>query len=565
MTAVDPITLEVISASLSGIVREMQNSLFRTGFSTIIRESEDASCGIVDREGRLAGQHVIIPVHMGAFPACVKTLLESYPLHEIAEGDAFLTNHPYLGGSAHASDMAAITPAFVGGELVGFCCTMAHKSDIGGTVPGSGSGQAREIFHEGLHLPAVRYMSRGKVIREVETIIRANSRTPDLVMGDVRGQVGTNRLGEDRLARLLAKYGTETCLAAFEALYEKTEQRVRLELAAWPDGTYEAEGFIDNDGVDLERPVRLHVAVTKTGDRILFDFSGSDDQTKGPANIRPPLVRSACYYALVAMIDPHLPNNHGLARVVETAFRERSVLNPAFPAPVNTYAPTLVAVTEIVLRALSHMVPEKAIGATGGAGALIFGGRSTKTGRAYVQYEIVTGGFGARCDRDGYTGMGSHIADCKVTPIEIIEAEFPMRVLQFELIKDSGGAGKYRGGLGYVREYLVLDEEARYSMRCDKHVIPAPGTDGGSPGRPGACIVNPGTEREARLPARLGDYILKPGDVLRVERCAGGGFGDPRERERSRVVADVLDGYVSLEQARTVYGQDFSEADLANA
>ena len=260
MTQVDPITLQVIRARLDGIVQEMQNSLFRTGFSTIIRESHDASCGILNRQGELVAQHVVLPLHMGAFPACAEAILRSYPESEIHEGDAFIINHPYLGGSPHAPDMGVLTPIFDRGEWVGFCASMAHKSDIGGTVPGSGSGQAREIFQEGLHLPAVKYASRFRTVGEVERIIGANSRTPELVIGDIRGQLGANRVGEMRVSDLMERYGKETVLEATEMLSHYTETRVRKALASWPDGSYEGEGFVDHDGIDLNRPVRTLVS-----------------------------------------------------------------------------------------------------------------------------------------------------------------------------------------------------------------------------------------------------------------------------------------------------------------
>lgn len=554
VTSLDPITFQVITSAISGIVQEMQNVVHRTGFSTIIRESQDTSSAITDREGRVVGQHGLIPLHLGAFPACVEAVLRNYPADQIEEGDAFVTNHPYFGGSPHASDMGVMTPIFHGGELVGFCCSMAHKSDIGGTVPGSGSGQATEIFHEGIHLPPVKYMSRNRLIREVEEILKANSRTPELVVGDLRGQIGTNRLGGKRMQALMDKYGRGRVLASFGELFDKTEQKVRRAVASWPDGVYEVEGFLDNDGIDLTRRVRLHLQVHKQGDRILFDFSRSDPQARGPVNIRPPLVRAACYYAMVCVIDPTLPNNHGLARVVETKFAEGSVLNPTLPAPVNTYIAAAQMSAELALKALSRMVPAKSIAESGGDGAVIIGGRGTKTGRSYVQYEILGSAMGARRGKDGVCGVDIHMANCKVTSVEILEAEFPVRLRRFELIRDSGGPGEFRGGLSYVREYEILEGEARFSMRGDKHVVQAQGILGGKPGRVGACIVNPGSPQEARLPSRFGDYRLKPGDVFRVERAGGGGMADPLHRDPRRVLEDVLNGYVSLESAEADYG-----------
>jgi N-methylhydantoinase B len=551
--AVDPITLQVIQARLAGIVQEMQNSLFRTGYSTIIRESQDASCAILNTAGEVVAQHVVLPLHMGAFPACAAAILKGYSAAEIQEGDAFIINHPYLGGSPHAPDMGVLTPIFYAGDWVGFAANMAHKSDIGGTVPGSGSGNAREIFQEGLHLPPVKFMSQLRPVKEIEAIIAANSRTPALVIGDLRGQVGAARLGERRIAELMERYGKETMLESTRLLSAFTENRVRRALASWPDGESEGESFVDHDGIDLDRPIRVHVKIEKSGERIHFDFGGCSDQTTGPANIRPPLVRAACAYCLVALVDPFLPINQGLARVVEATFREGSVLNPRFPGAVNTYMPTALTVTEAIFRALAPLVPAKRIAGGSGSAALVLGGRDARSDRAYVHYEIFSGGTGARSGKDGVSATAFHLSNCKTAPVEIIESEFPTRVERFETITDSGGAGRWRGGLGFARDYRILADEVRFSMRTDKHSIEPWGSEGGFSGRKGACIVNPQAKDEKRLPSRFGDHRLSKGDLLRVERPGGGGLGDPLERAAENVFEDVRQGYVSIERAISDY------------
>jgi N-methylhydantoinase B len=553
MLPVDTITLQVVAATLSGIVREMQNSLYRTGYSTIIRESHDASCAILDAAGRLVGQHVVLPLHMGAFPACAEALLERYATREMQPGDAFLVNHPYFGGSPHSMDMAVLSPVFYEGRLVAFCCSMAHKSDIGGTVPGSGAGDARELFHEGLQLPPVRYVAGGVPSREIEAIIRANSRTPDLVVGDLRGQVGCNRVGERRLLELFAKYGTERLLAVWEAICAKTEERVRAEVARWPDGEYRGEATTDNDGVDLDRPLTVRVRVEKRGDRILFDFTETDDQARGPANIRPPLVRACCYYALIGIIDPALPPNAGLVRAVETRFRPGSLLDPRWPAPVNAYMPTAQVVTEAVLAALGQMLPARQVASSGGTGALVIGGPHPRGG-AYVHYEIYGSASGARPDRDGTSGLSVHLGNSQIAPIEILESEFPVRLREFALRPDSGGAGRFRGGLGYRRVYEILADGARLSLRLDRHREPARGVAGGQDGALGAVVLErPGCPPQA-LPSRLGGLLLQRGDVLRVDRPGGGGLGPPAERDPARLRDDLADGYVTPEAAARDYG-----------
>jgi N-methylhydantoinase B len=551
---VDPVTLQVIQARLAGIVQEMQNSLFRTGYSTIIRESQDASCAILNVQGEVIAQHVVLPLHMGAFPACAAAILKTYSLAEIHAGDAFITNHPYLGGSPHAPDMGVFTPIYYQDELVGFAANMAHKSDIGGTVPGSGSGNAREIYQEGLHLPPVKFMTQLRPVKEIEAMIAANSRTAALVIGDLRGQVGAARLGERRFAELMDRYGKQTILASTEMLSAYTENRVRQAIAAWPDGESEGESFVDHDGIDLTKPIRIHVKVTKRGDRLNFDFSASSDQTQGPANIRPPLVRAACAYCLVALVDRFLPINQGLARVIEATFRDGSVVNPRFPAAVNTYMPTALTAAEAILRALAPFVPDKQIAGGSGSAALVLGGRDTQSNRAYVHYEIFSGGTGARSGKDGVSATAFHLSNCKTAPIEIIESEFPTRVERFEMLPDSGGAGEWRGGLGFARDYRILTDEVRFSMRTDKHTIEPFGGAGGLPGGKGACLVNPESNAAKQLPSRFGDHRLQRSDLIRIERPGGGGLGDPFKRPVDKVVDDVRQGYVSIERARTHYG-----------
>ena len=554
MKSVDPITLQVIQARLAGIVQEMQNSLFRTGYSTIIRESQDASCAILNRQGEVIAQHVVLPLHMGAFPACAAAILKTFEPDEICEGDAFITNHPYMGGSPHAPDMGVFTPIFYNHEWVGFVANMAHKSDIGGMVPGSGSGNAREIYQEGLHLPPVKYMARLQPVKEIDAMLAANSRTAALVIGDLRGQVGAARLGERRMAELMDRYGKTTVIESTEMLSDYTENRLRRTIASWPDGESEGESFVDHDGIDLTRPIRIHVKVKKTGDRLHFDFTACSDQTRGPANIRPPLVRAACAYCLVALVDRFLPINQGLARVIEATFREGSVVDPRFPAAVNTYMPTALTVAEAVLRALAPFVPEKRISGGSGSAALVLGGSDPASNRAYVHSEIFSGGTGARAGKDGVSATAFHLSNCKTAPIEIIESEFPTQVERFEMIPDSGGAGEFRGGLGFARDYRILADEVRFSMRTDKHAIEPFGSDQGLPGGRGACIVNPGAGSEKRLPSRFGDHRLQRDDLVRVERPGGGGLGNPMKRPAELVLEDVRQGYVSPLQARARYG-----------
>jgi N-methylhydantoinase B len=373
------------------------------------------------------------------------------------------------------------------------------------------------------------------------------------VLGDIRGQLGASRLGEQRVAELVNKFGMENALAAFERLLDLSQLAMKAAISEWTDGRFEAERFVDDDGIELNKPVRIHVVVEKKGDAIHFDFSGSADQTKGPANVRPPLVKAAVGYALISLVDPLIFINSGIMRAFTVTTREGSVLNPRFPAPVNTYNATVHAMVESLFAALSHAVPARARADGCGSRSIIIGGRSTSAGKTYVQYEIVGGGAGGRTMKDGASGTTVNQSNAKIASIEIMESEFPTRVLRFELIRDSGGAGEFRGGLGIAREYLNL-ADARFSIRSSKHIIPPLGADGGGPGRVGDIVINPGTAEEKHLPTRYADYPLKAGDIFRLDTPGGGGLGNAFARDSAKVLADVVEGYVSPERAASDYG-----------
>jgi N-methylhydantoinase B len=550
----DPITFQVIGSRLSGIVQEMQENVFRTGYSTIIRESQDASCMLLDADGDVVGEHVVLPLHVSCLPEVVRAIRRRFG-DDIAPGDAFITNHPYDGGVPHSMDMAVVTPFFAGGRLVAFCGSIAHKSDLGGVVPGTGYSAARELFQEGIQYPPLRLVERGTMLRDIEAILRANSRTPDLILGDIRGQIGVARLAERRLEEVVARYGVAACLETFAARQDVTEKRIRAVLATWPDGAFEAEASVDNDGIRLDVPIRYHLRVEKHGAQIHFDFSQTDDQAAGPVNITPPLARACVSYALIAMVDPLLPNNGGVARVLETTFRKGSVLNPYFPAPCNTYMASSIAITEASLDALGNFAPDRRIAGNGGVGGSVVGGKRFD-GSAFVQYESVGSAYGGTGRTDGLSGIAVLLSNARTAPIEVIESEYPTRIRRWELITDSGGPGRFRGGLAPRRDTEVLATDAQLTLRGGRHESPAYGRGGGRPGRLGSLTVNPGKPGSASLPSRVSGVKVTSGDLVRLEKAGGGGLGEPRERAFDAIVDDVIDGYVSSEAAIAEYGVD---------
>ena len=558
--ALNPVTFQVIQSRLSGIVKEMQDSIFRTGYSTVVRESQDASCVLMDPNGEVIGEHVIVPLHLTCLPEFVRAVRRDFG-DDIHPGDAFLSNHPYLAGVTHAMDIAVLTPAFDEGELIAFCGSIAHKTDLGGVVPGTANGSARELFQEGTQYPPIRFEQDGVLDRDIESILRANSRTPDVILGDIRGQVGCGRLGERRLAETIRRYGRDDVIAAFAMMQDVAERRLRAALAAWPDGVHEAEHFLDRGAGET---VRFHVRVEKRGEHLHFDFSGSDDQVVAPINIRPPVARGAIAFALIAMLDPQLPNNGGIARVVDATFRPGSVLNPHFPAPTNSYVPSATLVTEICIRAMGGLAPERRVADCSLPGATSIGGRRDD-GSSFLQYELSGTAAGGRAGSDGPSAIATLLVNVRCTPIEIVESEFPTRVLRWEAAIDTGGPGEFRGGLAPRRMWQILCRTAQLTLRAAGHAVAAQAMDGGEPGRCAQFVVDPGTPDERMMPALFSGLELRAGQIVVDQRGGGGGLGDPHKRPFECVLDDVLDGYVSIEGAVREYGTDRARLGAALA
>ena len=562
MVNVDPVTFQVIVSRLSGIVQEMQDNIFRTGYSTIVRESQDAGCVLMDAAGNVVGEHSIIPLHITSLPGTAQAVLAAFG-DDIHPGDAFITNHPYIAEVTHSVDTSVVTPLIVDGRIVAFCGSIAHKSDLGGMVRGTGNGSAREIFQEGTLYPPIRYISRGTVVRDIDAILRANTRTPETVMGDIRGQVGVARLGERRLAETIARYGLDTLLAVFAAKQDKAEARIRQTLRSWPDGAWEAEKRIDGGGP--ADGVRFHLRIEKRGDGILFDFSRSCDQVTMPVNVRPSIVRGAVHTALLGLVDPTIEHNGGVGRAVEIRVRPGSILDPVFPAPTNAYMNTAMALCELSIAALSLVTRDRQVADVGGVGGGLVIAGTRPDGGYFSTYELIASAYGARTGKDGVSGTSALISNCNAAPIEIMENEFPIRFRRWALIRDSGGPGMHRGGLGPVREYDLLAPEAELTLRGGKHAVDAEGIAGGGAARRGNCLINPGAANERSLPSRFSGVVLRRGDVLRIEKSGGGGLGPPAQRAFDRVLDDVLDGYTSRDAAIAIYGVDPHRLDTALA
>ncbi|HEX9880499.1 MAG TPA: hydantoinase B/oxoprolinase family protein [Candidatus Binatia bacterium] len=549
----DPITLEVIQNKLREIGSTMEHLLFHSGYSTILRESRDGSAGFCDRDG-FAVEAAGTPLHLYPYYMGIRALLDSYSYDDMRPGDCFILTDPYLGGSLHVPDVVIATPVFVDGEVIGFSVSIAHKPDVGGMVPGSSGAGAREIFHEGLLLPPVRYWTRDGVVKEVEAIVKRNCRIPEVIAGDIRAQVGCTTVGAERIRELCAEYGTETIKTAFSELMRLSEERIRRGLAEWPDGEAEAEGWVDDDGVDEDKALRLHVKVIKKGADITFDYSQMNDQVKGPINLRPQSSQVAALLALLTYLDPTIPVNDGIRRPVTFINPEGKITNPRWPAPVNSYYGLSNVLYSTIGKALAEFNPKRAVGSAGlGLGAMAVGHQLNRAGRKAVQYELYVTSQGGTSDHDGSSGSVGFFNFTPNTPIEILETEFPVRVCKHEWMTDSAGAGRYRGGLGNRKEYEVLGDAVLTLRLGHQFKFSGWGVLGGKPPPTVRAYLNPDTDRGRPL-RPLETVNLNAGDRFRVEMPGGGGYGDPLLREPEKVLQDVQDGYVSLEAAEHVYG-----------
>ncbi len=553
MSAIDPITVELLRNRIASLMEEMDYHFYRSGYSTIVRESRDFSCAIVDPTGRL----LVAPwmfFHAPVYYHLVSRILEIYGLDDLADGDVFVTNHPYEGNMPHASDMGFIAPIFHGGRLVAFAGTIAHKADIGGTVPGSTYGQATELYHEGLMLPPVRIHRAGVPDDDVLRLIAANTRAPYVVLGDISGQIGVTRIGRRHMGEMCDRFGADTVLAAMAAMIAASAVEFRAALKKIPDGVGEAEGFLDHDGVDETRKVRLHVRVTVRDGALDFDFTGCDPQTRGPTNLRIAMVEACVYYSLIGLLDPKLRYSDGIRELVTMRFGERTVVNAEAPRPCSSYMKTCQKLIDVILEAMDPLLPGRAIAHSGGSGgSIIVAWRGDTRPKRGNQYEIFGSAYGAGEGADGASGASVHLANLFAAPVEIIETEFPCRIKRFALVADSGGAGEARGGLCFERVYELL-EPAQLVYRSDRAIVPPAGLRGGQPGGSSRFILNPGTKGAKTMPSSC-RLDLEAGTVFSVRGAGGGGYGDPAKRDPAALEADIAEGYVSPEGAARDYGR----------
>ncbi len=554
----DPARFEVVKNALYAAAEEMKIVLAKTAYSPLLKVAGDYSCGIFDTAGNMVAQGPDLPIHLGSMPDAVRAIVRAFP--DAAPGDVFIHNDPYQGGS-HLPDVNVVAPAFHDDRLLGFGCVRAHWPDIGSATPGS-YGAVTEIYGEGLRIPPIRLYRDGKPDPAIEAIIFANVRTPAERLGDLRAQVAANWRAAQRLSELAAKYGTDTLLQIMQEVLDYSETMMRAALRALPDGEADFADIFDGDGViadaeteDATFTVRLRVS--KHGDTITADFTGSDPAVAGPMNAPLTVTASGVFCALKMIADPKslIPPNSGCWRPVTVTAPPGSVVNAQHPSPV-VYANHEMShrIADMVMGALYAITPHTVMAASQGTSAVItFGGSDYRSGERFVSYESVKGGFGARPTKDGINAVASTVSNMSNTPIEIIEMSFPLRVEEYALVPDSGGAGKFRGGLGVRRVWRVLERDAHAAVCCERTVTPPFGLAGGHAGGAARLTLIPPRGNARRLTSK-GGFVAPAGSLVVVEAPGSGGYGPPAQRDPGALAEDLRDGYVSAAAARQEYG-----------
>lgn len=539
-TELDPITVEVIGSALTTIVEEMGKAIIRAAYSTNIKERQDCSTALFDAAGRTIAQAEHIPVHLGSLLGIAEHVFKNHDLSSVRPGDVFVGNDAYTGGGTHLNDIVFLEPIFHGGELVAWVTNLAHHSDF------VDRGHAH-IFQEGLRIPPVRLYREGVLQDDLMALILLNCQVPRERINDFRAQMAANRLGVQRYQALCDKYGRDTVRAAGSQVLDYTERRTRAGIATIPDGTYRFRHDFDSNLID--GVLDLQVVIEVSGDEITIDFPDAPPQVRAPINMVYTALLATVYFAVKAIVDPDLPANSGFHRPIHVTAPLGSVLNSVAPAAVYSRTDIGQRLVDMIFAALADVVPGRIAAASTGGTLLTTSGMHPRTGRFYVYNEMHGGGMGARADKDGLDGVQVNTTNTANLPIEALETEHPVMVECYELVQDSGGAGQYRGGMTLRRRVKMLDHTARISAGGTNSIVPPFGLAGGEPGSTARVELSPGAKP---LERRAG--ILQAGEWVGMVAAGGGGFGDPKKRDRALVERDLREERISRQAAVNLYG-----------
>ncbi|MBI1778832.1 MAG: hydantoinase B/oxoprolinase family protein [Proteobacteria bacterium] len=564
----DPIGLEILSNGLRSIADECFIALMKSAYSTNIKERNDHSTALVDARGRLVVQaENSLAIHLGSMLGLMTAVLAKTPVADMRPGDIFVGNDPFVAGGTHLPDINLAMPVFIDGELLCFVCNIAHHADIGGMSPGSMAGGMTEIYQEGLRVPPIRLFRGGELVEDVLDLLLLNARVPQERRGDYFAQVASCRLGARRVAELAASQGRATLIAAFDGIIERTQSRMLAGIAQIPPGSYHFADIMDDDGIDTTNiPIRLRIDVgaKELQGRIRFDFEGTAPQVQGNINCTINATQAAVLYTLKCLLDPDVPNNHGLMQVVEIAAPQSSIVNAAFPAAVAARCNTAQRIVDVIVGALAPVMPNAAVGAANGANTTaVFFGKDPRTGQDYVYLETLGGGFGGRATKDGKDGVQVHMTNTSNLPVEAIEMEYPLLVEGYGLVDDSGGAGCHRGGMGLRRVVRPVGHTAIFSGQGERFVNRPWGVFGGGPGATGRFLLRDGKGTETMLSTKPSSVALTPDAAVVIETPGAGGYGKPAERAPADLAEDYRSGKFSQAYMREKYGFDPTSAKAA--
>jgi N-methylhydantoinase B len=568
----DPIEFELFKNSLFSIADEMALTIFRTTYSGVLKDNMDYSTAMFDGSGKLAAQGLTLPGHLGSMPTAMAAIQEAFA-GEIEPGDVFILNDPFQGGM-HLPDIFVFKPIFAptipspargGGngraELLAHAGTVCHHTDVGGRVPGSNASDSTEIFQEGLRIPPLKLFDRGIRNDTLYALIERNVRVPVKVFGDLRAQLAACHISERSLLELAGHYGVDKVGRYMTELIDYSERMTRAAIRELPDGVYRFLDHIDDDGIDVGKPIPLRVTVTKSGDHISVDWTGSAPQVKGAINNTLSFTKSASYCAIRSILPANIPNNEGVFRAIEVTAPPGTIANAVLPAACAARGLTGFRMVDCMFGALAQMLPDKVFaGSDGGNTGISIGGWDPDR-RPFIYVDFTCCAWGGRPYADGLDGNSNIYANMASQSIEVTETEQPIEITAYEFIADAMGAGKFRGGAPFRRDYRFLAEDGILQVRSDRRDFRPYGLYGGAPGKPSMNYLNPATENRP-LPSKL-TMTIRRGDVFRHEVAGAGGWGDPLERDPAMVLRDVRNELVSLALARADYGVVFTGSPLA--
>src|SRR6266446_3894474 len=551
MTALhDPIAFELFKNALFAIADEMALTIVRTTYSGVLKDNMDFSTAFADADGKLVAQGLTLPGHLGSIPTALEATMRHYG-ETMQPGDVFIMNDPFDGGM-HLPDIFVFKPLYIAGQRLAFAATVWHHTDVGGRVAGSIASDSTEIYQEGLRIPPLKMYDAGQRNDTLFAFIEKNVRVPVKVFGDLRAQLAACHIAERQFLELVQRYGADTVQVYMREVIDYAERLTRAAVRELPDGVYSFEDWIDDDGVDYGKPIRLCVTLTKQGDGIVADWTGSAPQGKGAINNTLSFTKAATYCAIRSILPPGIPNNEGVFRAIEVIAPAGTIANAVLPAACAARGLTGVRMVDCCFGALAMMVPERVFAASdgGNTGISIGGYHADRTPFIYVDFTCGT--WGGRPFADGLDGNSNMFANMASTSVEVTEAEHPIAILAYEFIPDKAGAGKYRGGTPYRRDYRFLEAEGILQVRADRRAFRPYGLYGGYPGKPSWNYLNP--DRENRLLESKFTMTIQRGDVFRHEVAGAGGWGDPLERDPAAVLKDVRNEMISLHAAADDYG-----------